>query len=93
MFVAERFIGGLIKIHGQNIIFTDGGNWYPHVCKFLKLDHHFHFSYEKSAIERTMQYIKDRTESLDDYFRCNRKEKECDLFHVKKLANLIRIHP
>jgi transposase-like protein len=62
MFVAEKFIGGLVKSHGQHPISTDGGTWYPQACKFLKLDHHIHSSLEKSLIERTMQYIKDRTE-------------------------------
>jgi hypothetical protein len=30
--------------------------------------HHIHSSYEKSIIERTIHYIKDETESVDDYF-------------------------
>ena len=30
----------------------------------LKLDHHIHSSYEKSLVERTMQYVKDRTEKF-----------------------------
>ena len=60
----------LIKIHGKHNISTDGGTWYPpQACKFLKVDHHLLFSYEKSIIiERTMQYINDRTEGFDDYF-------------------------
>jgi putative transposase len=62
MFVAEKFIGGLVKSHGQHPISTDGGTWYPQACKFLKLKHHLHSHIEKSLIERTMQYIKDRTE-------------------------------
>ena len=40
---------------------------------FLKLKHHLHSSFEKSIIERTMQYIKDRTESFDDYFPCKKR--------------------
>ena len=38
-------------------------------CKFLKLKYHIHLQYEKSIIiERTIiQYVKDRTESFDDY--------------------------
>ncbi len=32
-------------------------------------------------IERTMQYIKERTESFDDYFPC--RIKNCKLKHVK----------
>ena len=74
MFIAERFISGLVKIHGKHPVSTDGGTWYPQACRFLKLDHHIHSSLEKSLIERTMQYIKDRTESFDDYFPCRVKE-------------------
>ena len=29
---------------------------------------HNHASYEKSILERTIQYIKDKTESFDDYY-------------------------
>jgi hypothetical protein len=31
---------------------------YSQACRFLRLPHHIHSSYEKSIIERTMQYIK-----------------------------------
>ena len=55
-------------------------------CQFLKLKHHIHSPYEKSIIERTMQYIKDRTESFDDYFPC--KKKKCKLKHVINWLNL-----
>ena len=44
------------------------------------------FSLEKSLIERTMQYIKDRTESFDDYFPC--RKENCKLKHVKNWLNL-----
>ena len=81
MFVAERFISDLIKGYGKHPISTDGGTWYPMACKFLKLKHHIHSPFEKSIIERTMQYIKDRTESFDDYFPC--KLKHCKLKHVQ----------
>ncbi len=66
MFVAERFLDGLIKVHGKHPVSTDGGTWYPQACRFLNLDHHIPSSLEKSLIERTMQYIKDRTECFDD---------------------------
>jgi hypothetical protein len=49
------------------------------------MNHHLHSSYEKSIIERTIQYIKDRTESFDDYFPC-RKEK-CKLQHIRNWFN------
>ena len=68
MFVAERFLSNVVKEYGEHPVSTDGGTWYPQACQFLKLNHHIHSSYEKSIIERTIQYIKDRTECFDDYF-------------------------
>ena len=58
----------------------------PQACQFLKLDHHIHSSYEKSIIERTMQYIKDRTEGFDDYFPCSKEN--CKLKHVQNWLTL-----
>ena len=86
MFVAERFIQDLVKIYGKHPVSTDGGTWYPMACQFLKLDHHIHSSLEKSLIERKMQYIKDRTESFDDYFPC--RVEHCKLSHVRNWLNL-----
>ena len=63
----------------------------PQACKFLKLNHHLHSSFEKSIIERTMQYIKDRTESFDDHFPC--RKKKCKLEHVINWLNLFVDHP
>ena len=76
MLIAERFIASLIDKYGKHPISTDGGGtWYPpQDCQFLKLDHHIHSFYEKSIIERTIQYIKDRTEGFDDYIPCKRKK-------------------
>ena len=81
MLVAERFIQGLVKAHGRHPVSTDGGTWYPQACRFLKLKRHLHSPFEKGIIERTMQYIKDRTECFDDYFPC--RLKNCKLKHVK----------
>ncbi len=50
----------------------------------------FVYKNEKHIIERTIQYIKDRTECFDDYFPYRRKEK-CNLFHVKNWINLFVI--
>ena len=82
MFVAERFLSNLLKEYDKYPVSTYGGTWYPQACRFLKLQHHIHSSQEKSSIERTMQYIKDRTESFDDYFPC--MKKRCKLKHVKQ---------
>ena len=71
MFVVEIFISVLIKIYGKRPISIEGGTWYPQDCKFLKLEHHFNSSFEKSMLEMTgMQYTKYRTESFDDCFPC-----------------------
>ncbi len=86
MFIAERFLSHIVKEHGKCPVSTDGGTWYPQACRFLKLKHHVHSSYEKSIIERTIQYIKDRTECFDDYFPC--RENKCNMKHVKNWLNL-----
>ena len=82
MLIAERFISDLAKVHGKHPVSTDGGTWYPQACRYLKLRyHHIHSSWEKSLIERTIQYVKDRTECFDDYFPC--RLRNCKLEHVK----------
>ena len=86
MLTAERFILSLINKYGKQPVSTDGRTWYPQECRFLNTHHHIHSSHEKSLIERTMQYIKDRTESFDDYFPC--RLKDCKLKHVQQWMNL-----
>ncbi len=91
MLIAERFISTIVKTHGKHPVSTDGGTWYPQACIFLNLDHHIHSPLEKSLIERTIQYIKDRTESFDDYFPC--RLKNCKLKHVRNWLNLfVKFH-
>ena len=90
MFVAERFILNLVKRYGKHPVSTDGGTWYPQACRFLRLHHHIHSPYEKSIIERTVQYIKDRTEGFDDYFPC--RKSKCKLQHIQKWFNLFVSH-
>jgi putative transposase len=80
MLVAEQFLQNIIKKYGRHPVSSDGGTWYVPACKFLKVKHHINSSYEKSIIERIIQYIKDRTENFDDYFQCN--ENKCKLKHV-----------
>ena len=85
MFVAENFIRSLVSKYGRHTVYTDGGTWYypQQACNFLHLKHRLHSPFEKSLIERVMQYFKDRTESFDDYYPCiNKKRRNCDLSHV-----------
>ena len=84
--IAKRFLSHVVNRYGLHAVSTDGGTWYPQACKFLKLKHHLHSSFEKSIIERTMQYIKDRTECFDDYFPC--KKNKCKIKHVKQWLKL-----
>ena len=90
MFVAsERFLSHIIKEYRVRPVSTDGGTWYPQACNLLKLKHHLHsfiYKNEKSIIERTMQYLKDRIENFDDYFPCKRNKYK--LKHVKQWFNL-----
>ena len=87
MLIAERFIESLIDEFDKHPISTDGGSWHPlQACQFLKLRHHIHSSFEKSIIERTMQCIKDRTETFDDYFQY--RKKKCKLKHIINWFNL-----
>ncbi len=90
MFVAERFILNLVKRYGEHPVSTDGDTRYPQACRFLGLHHHIHSPYEKRVIERTVQYIKDRTEGFDDYFPC--RKSKCKLQHIQKWFNLFVSH-
>ncbi|MGD9674234.1 MAG: hypothetical protein AB7U98_12240 [Candidatus Nitrosocosmicus sp.] len=53
----------------------------------MNLDHHIPSPLEKRLIERTLQYIKDRTECFDDYFPCRLKNRK--LKHVRYWPNLL----
>ena len=89
MLIAEElFLHSMINKYGKHPVSTDAGTWYPQACRFLKIKHRLHSSYEKSIIERTIQSIKDRTESFDnDYFPCTNKNK-CKLQHIRNYFNL-----
>jgi putative transposase len=86
MFVAERFMLDMVEEYGKHPVSTYGPTWYPQAFKSLKLEHHVHFPYEKSLMERTVQYIKDRIEGFDDYFPC--RKKRCNLYNVKNWLKL-----
>jgi putative transposase len=79
----ERSIGALLGIHGRHPIFADGVTWHsPWDCRFLKLKHQIHSVLENSLIERTIQYIEERIECLNDYFPYRLKNHK--LKHVKR---------
>ena len=87
--VCSRTLSVTDVVHNYGIhpVSTDGERtWYPMACRFLNLRHHIHSSLEKSLIERTIQYIKDRTENFDDYFPC--RLKKCKLKHLQNWLNL-----
>ncbi|MEM2634996.1 MAG: hypothetical protein QW372_05980 [Nitrososphaerales archaeon] len=42
------------------------------------------------VMERAIQYVKDRTESFDDYFPCIKKE--CKQEHVRNWIRLFYLH-
>jgi putative transposase len=85
MLIPERFLSGVVKIHGKHPVSTDGGTWYPMACRFLKLNHPINSSIEKRLIERRIQCIEDRAECFD-LFAC--KLKHCKLKHVMNWSNL-----
>jgi putative transposase len=84
MIVAESFLTSLIKIYGKHIAHCDGGTWYPEACISLGQEYRLHSPYEKSIVERTIEFLKDRTEVLDDYHPCMRVGLCSSLRHVHK---------
>ncbi len=85
MFVTERVLSRAVNKYGLHSVSSDGGPGTHKLASFGPI-HHLHSSFEKSIIERTMQYIKDRTESFDDYFPC--KRNKCNLHHVNQWLKL-----
>jgi putative transposase len=81
MLVAESF-KSLIKLYRRHAVYSDGGSSYPEACASLGLKHIIHSSFEKSIIERTIQYVKDRTEGFDDYYPYAKNVVDCNLIHV-----------
>lgn len=66
--VTERFLSDVVGKYGEHSVTATYGSgiWYSHQgYSSLKLNHHFHSSYEKSIIiERNIRYIMDSTENL-----------------------------
>ena len=70
----------LVRRYGKHPVSTDGGTWYQYACKSAKIKHHLHSFHDRSIIERTVQYFKDRTECFDDHFPCTKQN--CNRQHV-----------
>ena len=68
MFVAELFLPLSFKKHGKHLLLTDNNAWHPQACKSLKPEHQYASPHEKRFKEMVIEYIKDRTECLHDYF-------------------------
>ena len=60
MLVAEAFLRILVERYGKHTVYSDGGSWYPEACSSLGLEHKLHSPYEKSLMERAIEYLKDR---------------------------------
>jgi putative transposase len=89
MLVAESFLKSLIKLYGKHIVYSDGSTWYPEACNSLGLKHILHSSFEKSIIERAIEYVKDRTEGFDDYYPCSKSTLvDCNIVHVYQWMTL-----
>ena len=80
--VAESFLKSLNKPYGKHVVYSDGGSWYPEACNSLRLKHILHSPFERSIIERAMEYVKDRTEGFDDYYPRKKKVVDCNQIHV-----------
>lgn len=80
MLVTELFLRSSVKLYGKHVVYSDGGPWYPEACHSLGLKYRLHSPYEKSIIERTIEYFKDRTECFDDYYPCTKHG--CNISHV-----------
>ena len=78
----------MIKIYGKHTVYSDSGTRYPEACSYLSLKHRLHSSLEKSIIERTIEYFKDRTEHFDDYYYPCKRTIEYDFTHVNNWLDL-----
>jgi hypothetical protein len=79
------------KKYGKHPVSTDGsGTWYPQACKFLNMNHHLHSSYEKTMIERTIQYIKRiEPKALMTTFLVEKKNVNYNISEIGSIFSLI----
>lgn len=86
----EIFLKDLLRKYGRHQVWTDGADWYSLACESLKLKHHvyMHGSWLWEVMERTIQRLKDRTESFDDLFPCRSHGLKCKFVHINNLINV-----
>src|SRR5690349_17971509 len=70
--ITEEFLRTLDKVYGKHPVYPAGGTWYSQARNFLGLVYRLCSPFEKSIIERTIEYFKDRTEDSNDYYPCVR---------------------
>ena len=70
MILAGLFLRSLIRIYGRRVVYSDGGtcvSWSMHI---LRTRAQITFTiWKEYIVERTIQYMQDRTESFDDYYQ------------------------
>ena len=87
MLVAESFLRSLIKNYVKHTVYSDGRTWYPEAYSYLNLKHRLYSPLEKSIIEITIEYFKNRTEHFNEYYPCKRTI-EYDFTHVNNWLDL-----
>jgi putative transposase len=90
----EIFLKDLIKKYGKHPVWTDGADWYKLGCESMNLKHHIylHGSWLWEVMERSVQRLKDRTESFDDLFPCRNNGKKCRFAHINNWINMFWLH-
>jgi len=90
----EMFLHDLIRKYGRHPIWTDGADWYSLACGSMNLKHHvyLHGSWLWEVTERTVQRLKDRTESFDDLFPCRSHGTKCKLIHIWNWISVFWLH-
>jgi hypothetical protein len=58
MLVAVHFLYSIVEKYGVHTIYSDGASWYPEACTSLNLLHRLHSPYEKSILERAIEYVR-----------------------------------
>ncbi len=90
----EIFLKDLVKKYGRHQVWSDGAQWYSAACESLHLRHHIymHGSWLWKVMERSVQMLKDRTESFDDLFSCKSIGQKCHFKHIWNWIDVFWLH-